>query len=141
MDTRQKSGPWILRGKTRPPLRHVSLVKRKKLVASLDSLLGYRASVVVAPAGYGKTTLLSQWRERLITAGRAVGWLNLDADDDDPHRFICYTILSLADAGVELAELERLVNRGLTELPLESVLASLLAAGSRDFNLGRLSPA
>ena len=128
MDTRQKSGPWILRGKTRPPLRHVSLVKRKKLVASLDSLLGYRASVVVAPAGYGKTTLLSQWRERLITAGSAVGWLNLDADDDDPHRFFCYTILSLADAGVELGELERLVNRGLTDLPLESVLASLLAA-------------
>lgn len=47
---------------------------------------------VVAPAGYGKTTLLSQWAER---AGHAVAWVTLDAQDNDPKVLLTYIARAL----------------------------------------------
>lgn len=122
------TGPWVLRGKLRPPLGHQSLIERSGLVASLDDLLNYQASIVIAPAGYGKTTLLTQWRERLTQAGSKAGWLTLDGQDADTYRFLCYTIFALREAGVELGKLEMFAEQGLTELPLESVLVRLLSS-------------
>ena len=122
------TGPWVLRGKLRPPLGHQSLIQRSDLVASLDDLLNYQASIVIAPAGYGKTTLLTQWRERLAEAGYRAGWLTLDGQDADTYRFLCYSIFALAEAGVELGQLEMFAEQGLTELPLESVLVRFLSS-------------
>lgn len=124
----KSTGPWVLRGKLRPPLGHQSLIERSDLVASLDDLLNYQASIVVAPAGYGKTTLLTQWRERLTRAESKAGWLTLDGQDADTYRFLCYTIFALAEAGVDLGRLEMFAEQGLTELPLESVLVRLLSS-------------
>lgn len=118
----------MLRGKLRPPLGHQSVIERSELVASLDDLLNYQASIVIAPAGYGKTTLLTQWRERLTSGGRKAGWLTLDGQDADPYRFLCYTIFALAEAGVDLGQLEMFAEQGLTELPLESALVRFLAS-------------
>lgn len=123
-----QSSPWILRGKLRPPLSHFSLIDRSALVESLDELLGYQASVIVAPAGYGKTTLLTQWRTRLVDDDITVAWISLDGQDDDPYRFLCYSIFGLANAGVEFGQLEMLAEQGLTELAIESVLISFLTA-------------
>ena len=131
----KSTGPWVLRGKLRPPLGHHSLLERSDLVASLDDLLNYQASIVVAPAGYGKTTLLTQWRERLAADGYRAGWLTLDGQDADTYRFLCYSIFALAEAGVDLGQLEMFAEQGLTELPLESALVRFLssveAAGKR----------
>ena len=124
----KSTGPWVLRGKLRPPLGHQSLIERSELVASLEELLGYQASIVIAPAGYGKTTLLMQWRDRLRNTGRKAGWLTLDGQDADPYRFLCYVIFSLTEAGVDLGQLEMFAEQGLTELPLESVLGPLLSS-------------
>ncbi len=127
-----RSRPWILRGKLRPPLSHLSLIDRSALVESLDELLGYKASVVVAPAGYGKTTLLTQWRSRLVNDDITVAWISLDGQDDDPYRFLCYGIFALANAGIEFGQLEMLAEQGLTELTIDSVLVSFLAAIEED---------
>ena len=124
----KSTGPWVLRGKLRPPLGHQSLIERTELVASLEELLGYQASIVIAPAGYGKTTLLMQLRDRLRNTGRNAGWLTLDGQDADPYRFLCYVIFSLTEAGVDLGQLEMFAEQGLTELPLESVLGRLLSS-------------
>ncbi|MXW45152.1 MAG: AAA family ATPase [Gammaproteobacteria bacterium] len=122
------TGPWVLRGKLRPPLGHHSLLERSDLVASLDDLLNYQASIVIAPAGYGKTTLLTQWRERLSADGCRAGWLTLDGQDADTYRFLCYSIFALAEAGVDLGQLEMFAEQGLTELPLESALVRFLSS-------------
>ena len=122
------TGPWVLRGKLRPPLGHHSLIERSDLVDSLDDLLNYQASIVIAPAGYGKTTLLTQWRGRLAGAGCKAGWLTLDGQDADTYRFLCYSIFALAEAGVDLGQLEMFAEQGLTELPLESVLVRFLSS-------------
>ncbi len=77
----------------RPPARH-HLVPRARLLAQLDAGLrqGRRLSLVSAPAGFGKTTLVSAWVD---AAGLACAWLALDADDNDPTRFLGYLIAAL----------------------------------------------
>ena len=119
---------WVLRGKLRPPLRHLSLVDRPALVAALDELLSYQVIIIVAPAGYGKTTLLAQWREHLADKDTRAGWFGLDGQDKDPFQFLCYAVFALTEAGIDLGQLEMLAEQGLSELTLEAALVSFLAA-------------
>lgn len=74
-------------------------VLRKRLWEKLDLLLSddYRVAAVEAPAGYGKTTVLSQWREQLSNKGVASGWISLDPADDDPMRFLEYLSAALGN--------------------------------------------
>ncbi|MGQ0622612.1 MAG: LuxR C-terminal-related transcriptional regulator [Panacagrimonas sp.] len=66
--------------------------------------------VVCAPAGYGKSTLLSAWHRHFGEHGIACGWLNLDADDDDPARLMRHLVAAFQriDAGIGLGALEEL---------------------------------
>ena len=75
----------------RPP---PNLVARPRLTQQLaDGLLrGHRLILVVAPAGYGKTTLVTNW---LGKAGMPSAWLALDKDDNDPVRFFTYVVAAL----------------------------------------------
>lgn len=118
---------WVVRGKLRPPLSHHSVIRRVELIRLLDDILEYQASIIVAPAGFGKTTLLTQWRARLEKRGDKIGWLTMDGQDADPYRLVCYCIFALSEAGVEVGQLEVFAQQGLTELPLEAVLVRLLA--------------
>jgi LuxR family maltose regulon positive regulatory protein len=81
-----------------PPLRRDG-VPRPRLVARLDAGLemGHRLALVSAPAGYGKTTLLSEW---VATLTGPVAWLTLDADDSNIIRFWAYLIAALRAARV-----------------------------------------
>lgn len=54
--------------------------------------------LVVAPAGYGKSTLLSQLRQRLVDMGTATGWVSLEKEDDDPLRFLAYLAAAASEA-------------------------------------------
>jgi LuxR family maltose regulon positive regulatory protein len=60
-----------------------------------------RLCVVVAPAGWGKTTLLAEWARR---AGdrHSVAWVTLDETDDEPHRFWTYVVTALRTAASDL---------------------------------------
>jgi hypothetical protein len=63
-----------------PPSRQ-GIVARSALVDRLGGWGSFSVMAVVAPAGYGKTTLLSQWAERI---GTRVAWLSADGRDNDP---------------------------------------------------------
>lgn len=87
-----------------PPVRpHV--VHRPQLIERLNQglELEHKLTLVSAPAGFGKTTLLSEWVD---TLDLSVAWLSLDAADDDPGRFFAYIIAALQrideDLGREL---------------------------------------
>jgi LuxR family maltose regulon positive regulatory protein len=78
-----------------PPI-HSSLVRRPRLVRSLEQgyQSGKRVTLVSAPAGFGKTTLIREW----ITAaepGKPFGWLSLDDSDNDPVRFLIYLVSAI----------------------------------------------
>ena len=76
------------------PLRRPGLVERPHLFRQLDEGLrqGVRLVLVSAPAGYGKTTLLSNWlRETDVVSA----WISLDEGDNDPVRFLQYVAAAL----------------------------------------------
>ena len=81
-----------------PPLRS-SFVHRDHLIARLTSEPDARLTLVSAPAGYGKTTLVTEWLGGLQT--KSV-WISLDESDNDPRRFLAYLFAALQqiDAGI-----------------------------------------
>lgn len=83
-----------------PPLRS-KIVSRSRLLERLKAGLNLKLTLVVAPPGYGKTTLLC---EGLLGSRMPVAWLTLDEDDNDPTRFWLYVISALqtvrADTGI-----------------------------------------
>ncbi len=74
-----------------PPAR-LNGVPRPRLVERLDEGAGCRLTLISAPAGFGKTTLVSEW-----LAGRKspVAWLSLDEGDNDAARFLAYLVAAL----------------------------------------------
>jgi LuxR family transcriptional regulator, maltose regulon positive regulatory protein len=87
---------------TAPPFRP-NLVLRPRLAGILDAGLGGQLTLVSAPAGFGKTTLVSEWLHKKAEGRRqkvepssafplpsAFAWLSLDQDDNDPARFLAY---------------------------------------------------
>ena len=82
----------LLHTKVRLPSLRSDRVRRERLFQQLDSGLQARLILVSAPAGFGKTTLVSAWiQER----GLAAAWLSLEKDDNDPARFWSYFISAL----------------------------------------------
>lgn len=76
------------------PRRTTNLVARPRLTQRLDHGLqdGHRLFLVVAPAGYGKTTLIADWLDK---TGTPSAWLSLDEADNDPPRFFTYLVAAL----------------------------------------------
>jgi LuxR family transcriptional regulator, maltose regulon positive regulatory protein len=82
----------LLVTKTQVHLVRRPLVLRPRLFTRLDEGQKRPLTLVAAPAGFGKTTLLSSW---LAATGRSVAWVSLDAGDNDPTRFWSYTLAAL----------------------------------------------
>lgn len=82
----------LLLAKTDIPPVPSNLVARSRVMYTLQCALVYPLTVVCAPAGFGKTTLLSEWGNRNRSS---VAWLSLDKDDNDPLRFLVYVVKAL----------------------------------------------
>ena len=91
---RRAGGPAfdLVVSKLRRPQLRPGMVRRSALIERLAN--GGRGPIVsvVAPAGYGKTTLLSQWAER---NGQALAWVSVDDNDNDPKVLLTYVAAAL----------------------------------------------
>jgi LuxR family maltose regulon positive regulatory protein len=119
----------VLATKLHVPEPRTDLVARPRLQDRLASVEGdsTRLVLVSAPAGFGKTTVLSQWLESsATTAPRNVAWLSLDAGDNDLRRFLTHLIAALQttnpDLGVDVVD----VVETAAEVPVGTVLTSLV---------------
>ena len=72
-----------------------ALMRRHRLERMLTAGLQGPLTVVVSPAGCGKTALVSRWAAEVSRRGTQVGWVSLDAKDDDPFRFWSYVYAAL----------------------------------------------
>jgi LuxR family maltose regulon positive regulatory protein len=105
-----------------PPVRP-ELVSRPRLADRLNAGLDRKVTLVSAPAGFGKTTLVAEWLNQLACPGT---WLSLDEGDNDPVQFLTYLIAALqkVDAGIGQAAQGLL---GVPQLPpLESLVTLLI---------------
>src|SRR2546421_1295062 len=82
----------LLSTKLHPPLPRAHLVRRPQLAARLTQGVMGPLTLVSAPAGFGKTTLLAQW---FAESGIPVAWLSLEAGDNELVRFLSYLIAAL----------------------------------------------
>src|SRR3989440_12908921 len=82
----------ILATKLYVPPPRPELVNRPRLLAQLNEGLHRKLILISAPAGFGKTTLISEW---LAGGARPAAWLSLDAGDGDPIRFLTYLVAAL----------------------------------------------
>lgn len=76
--------------KFHPPPASRDGVLRTRLLTQLQQQARQHLVLLLAPAGYGKTTLMGQWMECLLHSGAQAGWLTLDEADNDPARLMCY---------------------------------------------------
>jgi LuxR family transcriptional regulator, maltose regulon positive regulatory protein len=76
----------VLAPKLRAPLPRPEHVVRRRLLELLRYALGFKVSVISAPTGYGKTTLLAHWRQIEGEAEVPFAWVSLDEQDNDPIR-------------------------------------------------------
>jgi LuxR family maltose regulon positive regulatory protein len=88
----QETNP-ILCTKLYFPQVNANLVARPRLVQQLEQGLTRRLTLISASAGYGKTTLLSEWHKTRPEI--PVAWLSLDESDKDPARFLTYVLAAL----------------------------------------------
>lgn len=82
----------ILATKLYIPRPRPNVVLRPHLLERLNEGLHRKLTLVSAPAGFGKTTLVSQW---IAGCQRPITWLSLDAGDNDPARFLIYLVAAL----------------------------------------------
>jgi LuxR family maltose regulon positive regulatory protein len=85
------------------PTSRLELVPRPRLIHRLNEGMHCKLTLISAPAGFGKTTLVTEWVSHLdeahpsstISHPSKVGWLSLDENDNDPARFLTYLITAL----------------------------------------------
>ena len=85
------SEPLLLTKLFIPPPRS-KIVNRPGLIERLSESVNCKITLISAPAGFGKTTLVSEW---IAVCDRPVAWLSFDEGDNDPTRFLTYLITAL----------------------------------------------
>ena len=114
-----------------------SVVARPRLGGRLSRGSDARLTLISAPAGFGKTTLLTAWLAAAATENRAVAWLSLDESDRQPATFWTYLITALQTAGPGIGA-DALPLLQSAQPPIETVLAAVLnelAAVPNDIDL------
>src|ERR687897_193971 len=113
--------------KVRVPRTRPELVPRPRLLEALVRYEGRRLTLVSAPAGFGKTTLLSEWLEDRSGDGGSIAWLSLEEADNDPARFLAYLVSALRSALGEGIGEGVLASLRLPEFPpVEAVVGVLI---------------
>ena len=82
----------ILQTKLYIPASRPGIIQRPQLMNRLNIGLHQKLILVSAPAGFGKTTLITEW---LSMSKHPVAWLSLDEADNDPARFLAYVITAM----------------------------------------------
>src|SRR5258707_11138532 len=113
----------ILATKLYIPRLRPHVVSRPRLIERLNEGLHRNLILISAPAGFGKTTLVSQWVEGIE---RPAAWLSLDEGENDPARFLAYLVAALQTIAANIGEGVLGVLQSPQPPPSEAILTALL---------------
>jgi LuxR family maltose regulon positive regulatory protein len=136
----------LLVSKFRFPHLPAALVSRERLLARLDAACTCKLTVLAAPAGFGKTTLVCQWIATHSTDDvlPPVAWVSLDAGDNDPARFWRYVLTACQSWQADLVRAAQGLLLAITThspfqpFPFEAVLTGVLNAFTGSASRGLL---
>ena len=144
MESNGRSPPLLATKLRIPPVRPGRVVRRR-LIEQLNSSLHHKLTLVSAPAGFGKTTLLCEWVAHIAAGAEgegpivpdlapptcpSVAWLEVDEADNDLPHFWRYVVAALQGAGVPLSQTQQSPPAS-TDPPLVIALANDLASSPR----------
>lgn len=81
------------------PQPRPELVHRPRLLAQLNQGLTRKLTLISAPAGFGKTTLVADWAHRSLLSDTRMAWISLDKDDNDTNLFLTYLMVAIKQVG------------------------------------------
>jgi LuxR family maltose regulon positive regulatory protein len=113
----------ILATKLYLPRLRPNAVSRPRLLERLNEGLHRKLTLIAAPAGFGKTTLVSAW---VAGCDRQVAWLSLDAGENDPTLFLTYLVAALQTIAPTIGEGVLGVLQASQPPPTEAILVALL---------------
>src|ERR1700730_14970224 len=113
----------ILATKLYLPRLRPNVVSRPRLLERLNAGLHRKLTLISAPAGFGKTTLVSAW---IAGSDRQVAWLSLDEGDNDPTRFLIYLVAAVRTIAPSIGEALLGVLQSPQPPPTEAVLTALV---------------
>jgi LuxR family maltose regulon positive regulatory protein len=128
MKTSIPLGNQLLITKFYTPIASGPLISRPRLTSLLEKVLDFPFTLISAPAGFGKTTLLAAWKQSLPAGKPLVAWVSLDEDDNEPRLFWTYVLTALQMQRPEaFAPLVRQLQSPQAP-PLQYILAGLINA-------------
>ena len=118
--------PWVVDSKLEPSHPRPDLVRRNRLLSKIHGGVNKKLVLVVAPAGYGKSSLLGQWAAEAAEQNVRFAWLTLEPDEADTKQFLAYVVLVLARTGLELDELLTGARDGFADAAVNNILLKLI---------------
>lgn len=104
-----------------------TFITRPQVFDKLDGAFSHRLTLVSAPAGAGKTTMVSSWAQSVNRQGAVICWLSLDEADNNLSRFLEYLFSCLEEGGVVFENAPPLFQQW-EEIQIEPFLAALVCA-------------
>ena len=113
----------LLRTKTSIPAPRTNRVERTRLIERVNEGMKRALTLIVAPAGFGKTTVIAEWARN---TSLPVAWLSLERADRAPERFLSYVIYSLQQLFPQVGQTALAMLRGGQTISEEAILFSLV---------------
>lgn len=105
------------------PQPRPGLIRRTRLTERLNKGIKCKLTLISAPAGFGKTTLLSEW---IFQSQLPVAWISIDKGDNDPVYFIKYVIEALQKIEPKVGETTLTLVQSPQQPPLEAIIINLI---------------
>ena len=110
-----------------PPAR-ATLIPRPRLFDRMQSGVQGKLTLIAAPAGFGKTTLVSAWHASAGRSAPPLAWVSLDPTDNDPLRFWSYVLAALDTVAPGVVTTALGLLQSPQPPPMDSILTNLLNA-------------